>query len=141
MFRDQPLERIYEDPIRFPCLIHNHMVKMLSITPEEMTDGMLTVVDFEPSHLERAKRNLAERIGVWGVQEHFDDFCDELDAPVRLEPGGGRGSRTARHRSRRPMASGSASPATRGRSTSSSTSTLALRAVSPLPGPHTGPWV
>jgi len=78
MCRDQPLERIYEDPIRFPCLIHNHMVKMLSITPEEMTDGMLSAVDFEPSHLERAKRNLAERIGVWGVQEHFDDFCDEL---------------------------------------------------------------
>ena len=78
MFRDQPLERIYEDPIRFPCLIHNHMVKMLSITPEEMTDGALSVVDFDRGHLDRAKRNLAERIDVWGVQESFDDFCDEL---------------------------------------------------------------
>lgn len=78
VFRDQPLERIYEDPIRFPCLIHNHMVKMLSMSPAEMTDGMLSVVDFEPSHLERAKRNLADRIDVWGVQESFDDLCDEL---------------------------------------------------------------
>ena len=78
MFRGQPLEAIYEDPIRFPCLIHNHMVKMLSITPEEMTDGALSVVDFEPAHLERAKRSLVERIDVWGVQEHFEELCDEL---------------------------------------------------------------
>ena len=78
MFRDQPLERIYEDPIRFPCLIHNHMVKRLSITPDEMTDGALSVVDFERTHLERAQRNLVERIDVWGVQESFEDLCDEL---------------------------------------------------------------
>jgi hypothetical protein len=78
MFRGQPLERIYEDPIRFPCLIHNHMVKMLSITPDEMTDGMLSVVDFDRTHLERAQRNLVERIDVWGVQESFEDLCDEL---------------------------------------------------------------
>jgi hypothetical protein len=78
MFRGQPLERIYEDPIRFPCLIHNHMVKMLSITPDEMTDGALSVVDFDRTHLERAQRNLVERIDVWGVQESFEDLCDEL---------------------------------------------------------------
>ena len=78
MFRGQPLERIYEDPIRFPCLIHNHMVKMLSITPDEMTDGALSVVDFDRTHLERAERNLVERIDAWGVQEDFEEFCDEL---------------------------------------------------------------
>jgi hypothetical protein len=78
VFRGRPLERIYEDPIRFQCLIHNHMVKMLSITPAEMTDGALTVVDMDGTHLERAKRNLVECIDIWGVQEHFEDFCDEL---------------------------------------------------------------
>jgi hypothetical protein len=78
MFRDRPLERIYEDPIRFQCLIHNHMVKMLSITPEEMTDGALTVVEMDGAYLERAKRNLVERIDVWGVQDRFEDFCDQL---------------------------------------------------------------
>jgi hypothetical protein len=78
MFHGQPLERIYEDPIRFPCLIHNHMVKMLSMTPAEMTDGALSVVDFDRTHLERAERNLAERIDVWGVQEQFEGLCDEL---------------------------------------------------------------
>ena len=76
-FQGQPLERIYEEPIRFRCLIQNHMVKMLSLTPDEMTDGVLTVTDFDRTHLERARRNL-ERIDVWGVQERFDDLCDEL---------------------------------------------------------------
>jgi hypothetical protein len=78
MFRGQPLEKIYEDPIRFQCLIHNHMVKMLSISPEEMTDGALTALDFDDTHLERAKRSLVDRVDVWGLQEHFDDFCTEL---------------------------------------------------------------
>jgi hypothetical protein len=76
--RDKPLEEIYADPVKFRCLIQNHMVKMLAMTPEEMTDGFLTVLDIDVAHLERAKRNLAERIDVWGVQEHFEEFCDEL---------------------------------------------------------------
>jgi hypothetical protein len=78
MFRGQPLERIYEDPIRFECLIHNHMVKMLSITQDEMTDGALTALAMGDGHLERAKRNLVERIDVWGVQEYFEELCAEL---------------------------------------------------------------
>jgi Galactose-3-O-sulfotransferase len=78
IFRGQPLERIYEEPIRFQCLIHSHMVKMLSITPDEMTDGALTALEMGDGHLERAKRNLVERLDAWGVQEHFDEFCAEL---------------------------------------------------------------
>jgi hypothetical protein len=77
-FRGRPLEEIYADPIKFQCLIHNHMVKMLSMTPDEMTDGFLTVLDLDSRHLERAKRHLVERVDVWGVQEHFEEFCDEL---------------------------------------------------------------
>jgi hypothetical protein len=77
-FQGRSLEAIYADPVRFRCLIQNHMVKMLSISTDEMTEGFLTVVDLEATHLERAKRNLVERIDVWGVQEHFEEFCDEL---------------------------------------------------------------
>lgn len=76
--RGKPLEEIYADPVKFRCLIQNHMVKMLAMTREEMTDGFLTVLELDADHLERAKRNLVERIDVWGVQEQFDDFCDEL---------------------------------------------------------------
>jgi hypothetical protein len=77
--RGKSLEEIYADPVKFRCLIQNHMVKMLAMTPEEMTDdGFLTELHLDADHLQRAKRNLVERIDVWGVQEHFEEFCNEL---------------------------------------------------------------
>ena len=77
-FREWPLERIYEDPIRFPCVIHNHMVKMLAMRPDEMTDGPLSPLAFEDRHLELACHALEHRIDAWGLQEDFESFCDEL---------------------------------------------------------------
>jgi len=75
---DRPLEDIYDDPIRFE-LVHNHMVKMLSLTPEEMTNGVLSPVEFTRDRLERAQQRLSG-IDVVGFQEHFDAFCDDLVA-------------------------------------------------------------
>ena len=73
---DAPLEQIYEDPIRYEML-HNHMVKMFSLTPDEMTDGALTSVRFTADRLERAKEQL-RTVDVIGLQEDFEAFCDEL---------------------------------------------------------------
>jgi hypothetical protein len=75
--RDVPLEAVYEDPFRFHGLVHNHMVKMFSLTPSEMTDGALTRVDFTPERLEQAKASLSG-VDAIGLQEHFGEFCDEL---------------------------------------------------------------
>jgi len=75
--RERTLEQVYEDPFRFHGLIHNHMVKMFSLTTEEMTDGALTRVAFTPERLERAKKRLAA-IDVVGLQGEFDAFCTEL---------------------------------------------------------------
>ena len=74
---ERSLEAVYADPFRFHGLIHNHMVKMFSLTPAEMTDGVLTRVKFTPDRLERAKENLAA-VDVMGLQARFDDFCNEL---------------------------------------------------------------
>jgi hypothetical protein len=76
---DVPLEALYEDPTRFSQLIHNHMTKMLSLTPDEMTADMLTEVQFTPERLMRAKSNL-ESIDAVGTQNHLEDFCDAIDA-------------------------------------------------------------
>ena len=76
--RDRPLEAIYDDPFRYESLLHNHMVKMFALTTDEMTDGMLTAVEFTPEHLERAKQQL-ETIDVMGLQEQFEAFCLELE--------------------------------------------------------------
>jgi hypothetical protein len=75
--RGKELEEIYEDPFRFHGFVHNHMTKMLALTPAEMTDGMLTRVDFDQDHLERAKEALAGMDCV-GLQERFEEFCPQL---------------------------------------------------------------
>jgi hypothetical protein len=73
--------------------VHNHMTKMLSLTPAEMPDGMLTHLEFDRDHLERAKKALAG-VDAVGLQEQFEGFCDELAArfawrlgePVTVNP-------------------------------------------------------
>jgi hypothetical protein len=78
--RGRPLEEIYDDPLRFHGMVHNHMTKMLSLTPTELTDGMMfTRVEFTRDHLERAKERLTG-IDAVGLQERFEEFCDELSA-------------------------------------------------------------
>ncbi len=77
--QDRTLEEIYADPIRFE-LVHNHMVKMLSLTADEMSDeGVLTHIEFTRARLERAKKRLGE-IDVVGFQEDLDGFCGRLTA-------------------------------------------------------------
>ncbi len=93
--RDKSLEEVYADPYRFDALVHNHMTKMFSLTPDEATawtedvakmfsltpdrtaPWILTKVEFTPERLERAKEGLAS-VDAIGLQEHFDDFCVDL---------------------------------------------------------------
>jgi hypothetical protein len=77
-FADSPLEDIYAQPLLRDGLVRNHMVRMLSLTVDEMTDGALTQVVVDDARLERAQRNLVERIDVFGIQEEFEPFCDLL---------------------------------------------------------------
>jgi hypothetical protein len=78
-FRGAPLEEIYEDPICREGLIRNHMVRMLSLSAEEMTDGALTPITVDDARLAAARNALEQRIDVVGVQEWFDPFCEELE--------------------------------------------------------------
>jgi hypothetical protein len=77
--RDKTLEEIYDNRFRFNAFVHNHMVKMLSLTVDEMTRGAMTRVAFTHDRVERAKRQLAA-VDVVGVQERFDEFCAALSA-------------------------------------------------------------
>jgi len=70
------LEEIYDDPLR-QLLLRNHMVKMLSLTTAEMTNGAFTEVEFTHERTQRAIE-AARGMDVIGVQERFDDFCDTL---------------------------------------------------------------
>lgn len=77
-FADATLEEVYADPVSTGELLTDHMVKMLSLTVDEMTDGALTPVDVDDRRVERALTALDERFEVFGLQEHFELLCDEL---------------------------------------------------------------
>jgi hypothetical protein len=76
--REKPLEEIYEDPGNFKHFIHNHMVKMLSMRSEEMTDGMMTVVELDRERLRTAKGAL-EGMEACGLQEDLEGFARRLE--------------------------------------------------------------
>lgn len=78
--RDRPLEELYDDPVRYHGLIHNHMVKMFSLSPEEIVagDGIMARVEvFTASRLAEAKSRLGG-VDVLGLHDHLDEFCGEL---------------------------------------------------------------
>lgn len=83
--QDVPLETIYEEVFR-PAFFANHMVKMFSLTAEEIatsaakdTWAMVMRIEFTPERLARAKDQVAN-LDVLGLHDHFDDFCDELQS-------------------------------------------------------------
>jgi hypothetical protein len=85
---DTPLVEIYEDPFRFRHMIQNHMVRTLSLSPEEMEahDGVLTPVPYTRERLDRAKNALAQ-LALFGLQDRFEELCDELADRYGLDVG------------------------------------------------------
>ncbi len=77
---ERTLEEIYSDPFRLHGFVHNHMVKMLAISREEMTHGALTLTFFEEEHLERAQQALEHRVEVFGFQHDMAEFHRRLEA-------------------------------------------------------------
>ena len=76
--RETPLEELYEDPDRFKMFIENQMVKMLSLDAAEMTNGLMTPVDFDRGRLRKAKRAL-KGLDAFGLQEDLEGFAGELE--------------------------------------------------------------
>jgi hypothetical protein len=82
---DTSLVEIYEDPFRFEKMLQNHMVRMLSLTPDEMVpgDGVLAPVPYTRERLEMAKTAL-EQLDLFGLQPRLDEMCDELTSRYGL---------------------------------------------------------
>jgi hypothetical protein len=77
-FRGTTLDQVYEDPVCREGLIRNHMVRMLSLSVDEMTDGALTRMTIDEDRLAAASDALERRVDVVGLQERFEEFCDAL---------------------------------------------------------------
>lgn len=84
--RHKSLEQIYAEPLRFHGQAHNHMTKMLSMTVDELDDGMLAKVEYTPERLDRAKAAL-RGLDLVGVQEDLEPFFAELGRRFRLDLG------------------------------------------------------
>lgn len=78
--RDKSLEEVYAEPRVFHHLMHNHVVKMFSLTPDEaLVPAMLTRVEFTEERFDRAKDRLAS-VDAIGLHERIDEFFVELTA-------------------------------------------------------------
>jgi hypothetical protein len=79
------LDQLY-DAVLTPEFFHNHMVKMFSLTADEVAESAslgrwaaLKVIDLTPERLAAAKANI-ERLDVLGLQDRLPEFCAELTA-------------------------------------------------------------
>jgi hypothetical protein len=75
--RSLSLEQIYEDPLFFSMLMHDHQAKLFAMVPDDQPESYHDVIDVDERRLEIAKANL-ERVDVLGLQEHFDEFLSEI---------------------------------------------------------------
>lgn len=95
-YRGWELERIYADPA-LTHVITNHMVKMLSMTSDEMGPvPLMEPVVFDDRRLQRAMDNVEHHVDLFGLQSHFEEFCTELGDRYGLDLGAPRfANRTA----------------------------------------------
>ena len=76
---EQTFAEIYSDPVLFDGLVHNHMVKMLSLEADEMpAAGVLAHRAMDHERLVTAKERLFQ-IDVVGLQEEFPAFLSRLN--------------------------------------------------------------
>lgn len=79
-FRDKSLNDVYSDPVLLHGLIHNYMVRVLTMAPSELRNGVMTMVPYDEDRLEKAKHNLEHRVAAFGLQEAFESFSGELES-------------------------------------------------------------
>jgi hypothetical protein len=73
------LEEMYDHPLAFGPLIHNHQTKIFSMTADDDPQTYMDVIDIDQDRLAIAKANL-DQIDVLGIIERYDEFLDEVEA-------------------------------------------------------------
>lgn len=74
---DQTPDEIYDDEFFFPCFMDNHQTKLFSMTPDDLLDSYMDVIEIDEYRLDFAKQNLT-RVDVLGFQENFDEVLTAM---------------------------------------------------------------
>ena len=90
---DRPLEELYDDPIRFHGMLHNHLVKMFSLSPDEIRlrrrdDGARRATSPRPASPRRSSGSPGSTCSA--SHDHVDATVRGPHAAVRLGPRRGR---------------------------------------------------
>ena len=72
------LEEVYELPLVYEPLFHNHMTKIFSMSVDDEPQTYMDVIDVDERRLASAKANLAG-VEVLGLIERFEEFLDEVE--------------------------------------------------------------
>lgn len=84
--RDKSLEEIYDDPVKFPGIIRNHMTRMFGMTWQQMYshDGIWSHTKDNKQLLENAKAGV-ESLDFIGLQPEFELFWKELAQTLNFD--------------------------------------------------------
>jgi hypothetical protein len=73
--QDLSLEDVYDLPLVYDRLVHDHQTKIFSMTVDDDPRGYMQVDEVDRDRLDRAKANL-EKVDLVGLTEGYDDFLD-----------------------------------------------------------------
>lgn len=86
-FPDRPLEEIYDDPVIFEGLIHDHQTKIFSLRLDDPVNRVLDPLALGPERLDAA-RMMLRSFDLVGVHDLYDGFLaalhDALGWPIDL---------------------------------------------------------
>lgn len=75
--RDLPFEAIYDDPMTFPMLIHDHQAKVFAITEADEAESVLEVIPIDDRRLTIAMDHLRQ-VDLIGFSEDYDTFTAQV---------------------------------------------------------------
>ena len=71
------LEEVYADTSVRQFLLDNHQTKVFSLARDDSPESVFDVIPIDQGRLEQACANL-DTVDVVGVNERYDDFCDDV---------------------------------------------------------------
>ena len=80
------LEAVYENPVIYETLVHNHQAKLFALTVEDQPADYLHIIDVTPARLDDAKERL-HGFDSFGLTEAYDEYITDVSRQFGWEFG------------------------------------------------------